>query len=118
MYYDFIIDLLQILVKSGGLTVGSLIWIGLLLLKQKKMKNRLKKVIPWMFGDDSEIKEYVQNQLLIMQNQKQIMLALGVEPCVNILPDEPQKSVKKQKMFLPLSWGIITSARSAGSYRK
>jgi N-acetylmuramoyl-L-alanine amidase len=82
------------------------------------MKKHLKRCLPFLFQDDNEVKEYVQNQILIMQNQQQIMLALGVEPCVNISPDEPQKSAKKQRTYSPLSWGIITSARSAGSYRK
>lgn len=82
------------------------------------MKKHLKKCLPFLFQDDNEIKEYVQNQIVIMQNQQQIMLALGVEPCVNTLLDEPQKSAKKPRTYLPLSWGIITSARSAGSYRK
>jgi N-acetylmuramoyl-L-alanine amidase len=82
------------------------------------MKKHLKRCLPFLFQDDNEIKEYVQNQLVIMKNQQQIMLALGVEPCVNISPDEQQNSAKKQRAYLPLSWGIITSARSAGSYRK
>jgi len=115
--YDFTVDLIHTLFKNG-LTLSSLGAVVFLILKQRKMKSRLKKVFPWMFGDDSEIKEYVRNQIVIMKNQEQIMLALGVEPCVNISPDEPQKSAKKQRKYLPLSWGIITSARSAESYRK
>jgi N-acetylmuramoyl-L-alanine amidase len=115
--YDFTVDLIHTLFKNG-LTLSSLGAVVFLILKQRKMKSRLKKVFPWMFGDDSEIKEYVRNQIVIMKNQEQIMLALGVEPCVNISPDEPQKSAKKPRTYSLLSWGIITSARSAGSYRK
>jgi hypothetical protein len=35
--------------------------------------------MPWLFGDDSEIKAYISNQQAIMENQRRIMYALGVQ---------------------------------------
>lgn len=78
--YDFTIDLIHTLFKNG-LTLSSLGAVVFLILRQRKMKNRLKRFLPWMFGDDSEVKEYVRNQLVIMENMERIMVALGVTPC-------------------------------------
>lgn len=36
-----------------------------------------------MFEGDSEVKAYTGNQLIIMENQRQIMIALGVKPCAD-----------------------------------
>jgi N-acetylmuramoyl-L-alanine amidase len=115
--YDLLLDIMHTLFKNG-LSLSSAAAVVFLLLKQRKMKKHLKKCLPFLFQDDNEIKEYVQNQLVIMKNQEQIMLALGVEPCVNILPIEQNDLAKKPKTYSLLSWGIITSAQSAGSYRK
>lgn len=113
--YDFTIDLLHTLFKNG-LTLSSLGAVVFLILKQRKMKNRLKKVFPWMFGDDSEIKEYVRNQLLIMRNQEQIMLALGVTPCAADLNEEPKNSAKKPRIFWPFFSATTTTVRNAENY--
>lgn len=42
----------------------------------------MKRFFPWMFSDDSNMKVYEQNQLIIMENQSRMMQKLGVE-CVN-----------------------------------
>lgn len=118
MYYDLGLTIIETIFKKG-LHLISLIGIVIVFFfKQRKTKKRIEKHFPWLFGDDSEIKEYVRNQIVIMKNQEQIMLALGVEPCVNTLPEKPQNSAKKQRKFSLFSWGIITSAQGAGSYRK
>ena len=31
-------------------------------LRQRRFKKRIKKIIPWLFQDDSEVKNYVENQ--------------------------------------------------------
>jgi len=59
--YDWLIDTLSAVWRHGwSLTaLGTAI---IALLKQRKVKQQLRKVIPWLFGDDSEVKQYIQNQ--------------------------------------------------------
>lgn len=78
--YEFLIDVASTLFKHGWSlsSAGAIIF---LLLKQRKIKKKLKRVIPWIFDSDSDVKEYMGNQLIIMENQKRIMIQLGVEPC-------------------------------------
>jgi hypothetical protein len=59
--YDWIIDSLNAVWRHGwSLTaLGTAIFA---LLKQRKVKAQLRKLIPWLFADDSEIRQYVQNQ--------------------------------------------------------
>lgn len=59
--YEWLIDSLNAVWRHGwSLTaLGTAIFA---LLKQRKVKQQLRKVVPWLFGDDSEVKQYVQNQ--------------------------------------------------------
>lgn len=78
--YDFLIDILSTLFKHGWSlsSAGAIIF---LLLKQRKIKKRLKKYFPWMFSEENDVRAYASNQLIIMENQRRIMIALEVEPC-------------------------------------
>lgn len=113
--YDLLIGLFEAIFRHGWSlsTAGAIVF---LLLKQKKMKNQLKRFLPWMFAEDSEIKAYMQNQILIMRNQEQIMLALGVEPCAADLNEEPKSSAKKPRIFWPFFSGTTTTVRNAENY--
>lgn len=59
--YDWIIDSLNAVWRHGwSLTaLGTAIFA---LLKQRKVKAQLRKLIPWLIADDSEFRQYVQNQ--------------------------------------------------------
>jgi hypothetical protein len=59
--YDWIIDSLNAVWRHGwSLTaLGTAIFA---LLKQRKVKAQLRRLIPWLFADDSDIRQYVQNQ--------------------------------------------------------
>ena len=74
-------DSLHTLFKNG-FTVTSGVAILFLLLKQRKMKKRLKRYLPFLFIDDEVNQVYVQNQKTLLQNQQKIMQKLGVE-CAN-----------------------------------
>jgi hypothetical protein len=59
--YDWIVESLNAVWRHGwSLTaLGTAIFA---LLKQRKVKAQLRKLIPWLFADDSDIRQYVQNQ--------------------------------------------------------
>ncbi|MFK7695666.1 hypothetical protein [Paenibacillus sp. HJGM_3] len=78
--YDFLIDTAHTLVKNG-LTLSSAGAIVFLLLKQRRLKKRLRKFIPWLLQEDNEVKEYVTNQQIIMENQRRMMRKMEIEPC-------------------------------------
>lgn len=116
--YDILIGLFEAIFRHGWSlsTAGAIVF---LLLKQKKLKKMLKKYLPFMFSDDSEVKIYIGNQLVIMKNLELIMKEMRIEPwAVNISEEEPQSSVKKQETCLPLSWGTFITARGAENYTK
>jgi N-acetylmuramoyl-L-alanine amidase len=80
--YDFLISLLETIFRHGW-SLSSAGAIVFLLLKQRKIKKRLKKYFPWMFAEENDVRAYATNQLIILENQKRIMITLGVEPCAN-----------------------------------
>ncbi len=80
--YDFLISLLETIFRHGW-SLSSAGAIVFLLLKQRKIKKRLKKYFPWMFSEENDVRAYATNQLIILENQRRIMISLGVEPCVN-----------------------------------
>ncbi|QJC52892.1 hypothetical protein HGI30_15840 [Paenibacillus albicereus] len=77
--YDLIIELAHTVWKNG-LSLSALGTAVYVLLKQRKVKQALRRVVPWLLSDDSEVKAYVANQLVIMENQRRTMAALGVDP--------------------------------------
>lgn len=80
--YDFLISLLEAIFKHGWSlsTAGAIFF---LLLKQRSIKKRLKKFFPWMFAEENDVRAYASNQLIILENQRRIMIKLGVDPCVD-----------------------------------
>lgn len=59
--YETILEIGYTVIRNG-LTWTSALAVLFILLKQRRMKKRLKKVIPWLFQDDHEVKDYVKNQ--------------------------------------------------------
>lgn len=80
--YDFVVSLLEAIFKHGW-SLSSAGAIVFLLLKQRKIKKRLKRFFPWMFSEDNDVRAYATNQLIILENQRRIMITLGVEPCAD-----------------------------------
>ena len=79
MWYDAILEIAHSILKNG-LSLGTLGTAVYVLLKIRKIKRRLSRFLPVLFEDESEVREYVGNQQIIMENQRRIMAALGVEP--------------------------------------
>lgn len=77
--YDLIVELAHAVWKNG-LSLSALGTAIYVLLKQRRVKQALRRVVPWLLSDDSEVKAYIANQLVIMENQRRTMAALGVEP--------------------------------------
>lgn len=72
MYYDAALEIAHTIWKNG-LSLSALGTALYVLLRQKKVKRMLAKAFPWLRDDDSEIKEYVSNQVVIMENQRREM---------------------------------------------
>ncbi|WP_054954997.1 N-acetylmuramoyl-L-alanine amidase family protein [Paenibacillus dakarensis] len=111
--YDLLIGLFESIFRHGW-SLSSAGAIVFLLLKQKKMKNRLKKFLPFLFSDDSEVRVYMGNQLVIMKNLELIMKEMRIEPwVVNIGEEKPNDSVKKRSTSFISSWAMRITARDA-----
>ncbi|MHA7967683.1 hypothetical protein ACX93W_26575 [Paenibacillus sp. CAU 1782] len=76
--YDLIIEIAHTVWRNGfGLTaLGTAVFV---LLKQRKVKKQLRKYIPWLLEDESETKQYVANQQIIIHNLKRLMERMGLE---------------------------------------
>lgn len=81
--YDFVVDTIHTLLKNG-VTLSSVGAIIFLLFKHRKMKKRLHRYFPWLFSNEIEVTDYINNQRRIMANQERIMSHLGVESCGTI----------------------------------
>ncbi|OMF38767.1 hypothetical protein BK133_00760 [Paenibacillus sp. FSL H8-0548] len=94
--YDLIIEMAHTLWKNGfSLTaLGTAVYV---LLKQRKVKKKLRRYIPWLLDDDSEVKAYIHNQHLIMER-------LGIESSGQEGPMIPIPTNLKQSS--KLSWGV------------
>lgn len=94
--YDAILEILHGVWKNGfSLTaLGTAVFV---LLKQRKVKKRLRRYIPWLLEDDSEVKAYIHNQHLIMER-------LGIE----WNGPEASKTVTatNSKISYKFSWGV------------
>ncbi|MCM3703786.1 N-acetylmuramoyl-L-alanine amidase [Paenibacillus macerans] len=80
--YDFLISVLEAIFRHGWSlsSAGAIIFV---LLKQRSIKKRLKKYFPWMFAEENDVRAYATNQLIIMENQRRIMIKMGVDPCAD-----------------------------------
>lgn len=85
MWYEAIVELGHAYWKNG-VSIGMLGTLIYLALKLRKIKQLLRRFLPFLFDEDSEIREYVQNQRIIMENQRLIMAAMGVDPvCLPVM---------------------------------
>jgi hypothetical protein len=75
--YDLLLEMSHTVWKNG-LTLSALGTALYVLLKQRKVKKRLRKFVPWILDDDNEIKEYVQNQKRIEQKVDALLQERGI----------------------------------------
>lgn len=105
--YDLIIEMIHTLWKNGfSLTaLGTAVYV---LLKQRKVKKRLRRFIPWLLDDESEIKAYIHNQHLIMER-------LGI-PFAPTLEIGSKASAKKKRWLLSRQLMELSAAQHAEPY--
>ncbi|WP_216651739.1 hypothetical protein [Paenibacillus sp. NEAU-GSW1] len=103
--YDIIIELAHALWKNGfSLTaLGTAVFV---LLKQRIVKKKLRRYIPWLLEDDSEVKEYVHNQRLIMER-------LGIPWNATSGEEKPKDSADKRKPLSRSHLETFTTAHGA-----
>ncbi|MFK4167253.1 N-acetylmuramoyl-L-alanine amidase [Paenibacillus lautus] len=114
--YDLLIGLFEAIFRHGWSlsTAGAIVF---LLLKQKKMKKRLKKYLPFMFSEDSEVAVYIGNQLVIMKNIELIMKEMNIESWhANDLNEEAKSLAKKPRTYSPLSLETTTTVQNVENY--
>lgn len=59
--YDFILEVGHAIWKNG-LTLSALGTALYVLLKQRKVKNKIRKYLPWLLSEDGETRQYIANQ--------------------------------------------------------
>ncbi|MFD1136722.1 N-acetylmuramoyl-L-alanine amidase [Paenibacillus urinalis] len=110
--YDLIVSLGETLFKNG-LTLSSLGAVVFLLLKQRKTKKRLMKVLPFLFHEESEVKEYQLNQEIIKHNLQIMMKGMGLQWVVPTSSKSSANTVTKQRGLFSFFSGITTFAHVA-----
>lgn len=101
--YDFTIGIFESIVKHG-LSWSTAAAVLFLILKQRAMKRKLKRYLPFMFKDEEVNQKYVNNQLIIMENQRRIMEVMGLEWSG---PESPMTPIPTNlSKSYQLSWGV------------
>jgi hypothetical protein len=102
----------------NGLSLSALGTAIFVLLKQKKVKRKLKKLIPMLFDEESEVKEYVNNQVKIMENQRLMMEHLGVKgwDAHSVNTSRLPKTTNLKRKNLLSSLVVLFRARTTGAF--
>jgi hypothetical protein len=107
-----LLDEILELIRAGGRLVESVVekgWgIGLIsslgtllyaVFKVRGIKRRIKRFAPYLFDDDPLPEAYVNNQMIIMENQRRIMAAMGVVPACP--PEAPRNATMSSRSKKP-----------------
>src|SRR5690606_40457804 len=106
--YEFVVETLYAIYRNG-FTLSALGGVVYVLAKQRKVKKKLRQYIPWLLEDDSEVKGYIHNQHVIMENQKRIMERMGIECADTLIISSieeklhPKKQSKKSQLLVTMS---------------
>lgn len=115
--YDFLLETLYAIYRNG-LSLSALGAVVYVLLKQRKVRKILKSYIPWLLEDDSEVKSYIENQIVIMENQKRMMEGMGLEWHVPTSIKDLQDSVKKKEKLWPWHVTMLLPVRYVKKFMK
>ncbi|ANY67321.1 hypothetical protein BBD42_13180 [Paenibacillus sp. BIHB 4019] len=107
--YDWIIHASEAFFRYG-LSPTAVVMSLFALLKMRAVKKRLRRYIPWLIDDDSPVREYVQNQREIMQNQKLMMERMGLEWSASTSQINSADSAPKKKRLSSLLSMVIYPA--------
>lgn len=110
--YDAIIDILHGVWKNGfSLTaLGTAVFV---LLKQRKVKKRLRRYIPWLLDDESETRHYIANQNRIEMKIDLLLEERDIEWSVITLETEREVSAAKLEDLLGLRSATNTTVQDA-----
>lgn len=97
--YELIIEMAHTVWKNGfSLTaLGTAVYV---LLKQRAVKKRLRRFIPWLLADDSETKHYVANQARIEMKVDLLLQERGIEWNVITIDGEQRYYLKDSRSRL------------------
>lgn len=101
--YDLILDTIGIIIKNGW-SLSTAAGLTILFFRQRRMRNKLRKYLPFLFQEDSEVKQYIQNQHAIMENQRRIMEHMGVVPWA---ASSNGTSVKQSKRRIGSTFSLV-----------
>lgn len=109
MLYDLFLEILHTVWKNGlGLTaLGTVVYV---LLKQRRVKKRLKKYFPWLLEDESETKHYIENQKRIEYKVDLLLKERGITwhaPTSEML----KSSTKDHKTSYISSSAVVSAVR-------
>lgn len=94
--YDLILELAHNFWKNG-LSISAIGTAVYVLLKQRKVKKRLKRYIPYLLADEEVNQTYVNNQHAIMQQLNEISKGLGITCPNGVALDEPYTATSLMK---------------------
>jgi len=77
---NYVLEVINAIIKHGWSPLA-LIAATTALFRVRKIRKRINRLFPWLSEDESEIKPYINNQLIIMENQRRMMAQMGIEPC-------------------------------------
>lgn len=99
--YDLILELTHNFWKNG-LSISAIGTAVYVLLKQRKVKKRLKKYVPYLLTDEEVNQTYVNNQKIIMDQLKEILKGQGITWTDSVGSSEPsiQKNLMKSSTLL------------------
>jgi hypothetical protein len=113
--YDLILDTIGIIIKNGW-SLSTAAGLTILFFRQRRMRNKLRQFLPFLFQEDSEVKQYIQNQHSIMENQRRIMEHMGVMPWSADSKVSKLSATKRTTLFARLVHFFARSAQGKTEY--
>jgi hypothetical protein len=82
-------------------------------LGRKLITNQVKKL--FKIQDKNDFKQFAKNQRLIMENQRRMMIHLGVEPCAEneVLNNNTEKSLWMYLMKFPALFAVWSTQKKS-----
>lgn len=109
--YDILIGAIEAFIRYG-ISPTALFVAILALLKSRKVKNRLRRYIPWIMND-GDIANYEARQIRIEQKIDALLESEGIHWSANTTEPVNPSSLTRRKIFFIMLWPGNSIARSA-----
>lgn len=117
-FIQFLADTISAVFRHG-LSLTTLIVALAALLRVRKVKRKLKKLVPMLSDDDSEVKEYVSNQARIESKVDLLLEERGLKwGAHSAQVSKSQDVTDGQKISLKPTWVMPVRARFIGAFTK